>query len=61
MFDRKLLRNFDWLLLFTVFAIVAISLITLASTTKSITQNPFIIPSNRRYALQWVLLSCWLF
>jgi rod shape determining protein RodA len=41
MFDRKLLRNFDWLLLFTVFAIVAISLITLASTTKSITQNPF--------------------
>lgn len=40
MFDRRLLRNFDWLLLLTVCAIVAISLLIITSTTINITGDP---------------------
>ncbi|NLZ38251.1 MAG: rod shape-determining protein RodA [Firmicutes bacterium] len=41
MFERKLLRNFDWLLLLTVFALVAVSLIIITSTTFNYTGDPF--------------------
>ncbi|HHX73601.1 MAG TPA: rod shape-determining protein RodA, partial [Firmicutes bacterium] len=40
MFERRLWRNFDWLLLLTVLAIVGISLIIIASTTINATADP---------------------
>ena len=40
MFDRRLLRNFDWLLLILVCTIVAVSLLIITSTTINITGDP---------------------
>ena len=39
-FERRLWRNFDWLLLINVLAIVGISLIIIASTTVNATSDP---------------------
>ena len=40
MFDRRLLRNFDWLLFFTVCAIFMVSVIIISSTTANLTGDP---------------------
>ena len=42
MFDRRLFRNFDYLLLLTVFSIVAVSLVVISSASQSnFTGDPF--------------------
>ncbi|HZK24257.1 MAG TPA: rod shape-determining protein RodA [Oscillospiraceae bacterium] len=58
MFDRRLLRNFDWLLLLTVCAIVAISLLIITSTTINITGDPLYFAKRQliRFAVGFVAM-----
>ena len=51
MFDRRLIRNLDWLLILTVIAIFAISLIIITSTTVNFTGDPLYYA--KRHALRF--------
>jgi len=50
-FDRRLLRNLDWLLLLTMMAIFAISLIIITSTTVNFTGDPLYF--TKRHAIRF--------
>lgn len=54
MFDRRLLRSFDFLLLLTVFAIILLSLLLISSATMdSLSGDPFFV---KRQAI-WFIIS----
>ena len=58
MFDRKLFRNFDWLLLLTVFLIVGISLVIIVSTTINVTGDPLYFAKRQaiRFAIGFIAM-----
>ena len=58
MFDRRLLRNFDWLLLILVCTIVAVSLLIITSTTINITGDPLYFAKRQliRFAVGFVAM-----
>jgi rod shape determining protein RodA len=57
-FDRRLLRNFDWLLLILVCTIVAVSLLIITSTTINITGDPLYFAKRQliRFAVGFVAM-----
>ncbi|MCR3922284.1 MAG: rod shape-determining protein RodA [Firmicutes bacterium] len=58
MFDRRLLRNFDWLLFLTICGIVAVSLVVIASTTVNFTGDPLYFAKRQliRFAIGFVAM-----